>query len=132
MYMLDTNICSYIIKQRPPAVLKKFEMIQKDQTCISILTYAELQYGVEKTSSKRINQAIIEAFVEHLKILAWDIEAAQHYSKIRSALESQGTLIGNMDLMIAAHARSQQCVLVTNNLREFERVPELKLENWTS
>jgi len=130
MYMLDTNICSYIIKQRPSEVLKKFEKVQKDQICISILTYAELQYGVERASSKRINQEIIEAFVDRLKILPWDMEAAQHYAKIRNYLEKQGTPIGSMDMMIASHARSQDYTIVTNNLREFERVPNLKLENW--
>lgn len=130
MYMLDTNICSYIIKQRPTEVLQKFENIQKDQICISIVTYAELEYGVERTSSKRVNQQIIDAFIDRLKVVSWDIDAAKHYAKIRNGLEKQGTPIGNMDLMIASHARSQECILVTNNLREFERVPNLKLENW--
>ncbi len=130
MYMLDTNICSYIIKQRPVEVLQKFEKIQKDQICISIVTYAELEYGVEKASSKRINQQIIQEFVDRLKVLPWDIDAAKHYATIRNDLEKQGIPIGNMDLMIAAHARSQKCTLVTNNLREFDRVPGLNLENW--
>jgi tRNA(fMet)-specific endonuclease VapC len=130
MYMLDTNICSYILKQRPTEVLQKFEQVPKDKICISIVTYAELEYGVEKTFSKQMNQQIIEAFVDRLIVLPWDMDAAKHYAKIRSNLEKKGTPIGNMDLMIASHARSQKCTLVTNNVREFERVPDLKIENW--
>ena len=130
MYMLDTNICIYIIKRRPSEVLAKFEKIPKDHICISVVTYAELKFGVEKSSSKQMNQNIVEEFIARLKVNLWDKEAAIHYAKIRYYLEHQGTPIGNMDMMIAAHARSQKCRLVTNNLREFERVPDLKLENW--
>ncbi|MBF0287256.1 MAG: type II toxin-antitoxin system VapC family toxin [SAR324 cluster bacterium] len=130
MYMLDTNICIYIIKRRPSEVLSKFEKIKQGQICISIVTYAELKFGVEKSSSKQMNQNIVEEFVARLKVDLWDVEAANHYAKIRYYLEHQGTPIRNMDMMIAAHARSQGCRLVTNNLREFERVPDLKLENW--
>ena len=130
MYMLDTNICSYILKQRPRNVLERFEKIQPDQLCVSVVTYAELQYGIEKTSSKRVNQGVVDEFFARLQVLAWDEEAAQHYGKIRHYLEDRGTPIGNMDLMIAAHALSRKCKLVTNNLREFKRVPQLKIENW--
>ena len=131
MYMLDTNICSYIIKRHPLNVLEKFETLQKQQLCISIITYAELHYGVEKSSSKKLNQEVIEQFIKRLSVVPWDMDAALHYTKIRSYLEKQGTPIENMDLLIAAHARSQNLILVTNNLREFERVPDLNLENWT-
>lgn len=130
MYMLDTNICIYILNQRPAGVLKKFEKIRRDQICISIITNAELKYGAERSSSKKMNYEIIEEFVARLNVLPWDEEAANHYAKLRHYSEKQGTPIGNMDLLIASHARSQGCKLVTNNLKEFNRVPELKLENW--
>jgi tRNA(fMet)-specific endonuclease VapC len=130
MYMLDTDICIYILKKRPAAVLEKFSKMHRDQICISIVTYAELKYGAERSLSKKMNYEIIEEFVARLNILPWDEEAANHYAKIRHYLEGQGTPIGNMDLLIAAHARSRGYKLVTNNLREFSRVPDVKLENW--
>ena len=128
--MLDTNICIYTIRKRPPDVLTKFEKIQPSQLCISSVTFAELQYGIERSSSKRMNQEIVDQFSARLQILPWDEEAARQYGKIRRHLEKKGTPVGNMDQMIAAHARSQACVLVTNNLREFKRIPYLRLENW--
>jgi len=130
MYMLDTNICIYVLKKRPTAVLDKFDKVRKHQIYISIVTYAELKFGVEKSLSKKMNQEILNEFVARLQILLWDEEAANHYAKIRYYLESQGKPIGNMDLMIASHARSRGYILVTNNVKEFNRVPELKLENW--
>ena len=130
MYMLDTNICIYIIKKRPISLLEKFNSIPMKNLCISVVTYAELQYGVERSSSKKMNQDIINDFVSHLVVLSWDMEAAREYGKIRSSLERKGTPIGNMDLLIAAHALSQKCTIVSNNLREFKRVKNLKYENW--
>jgi len=131
MYMLDTNICIYILKQRPAAVLKRFDKTRMDQICISIITYAELKYGAERSLSKKMNLEILEEFTTRLNTLNWDEEAANHYAKIRDYLEKKGTPIGNMDLLIASHARSRGYKLVTNNLREFNRVPDLKVENWT-
>ena len=130
MYMLDTNMCIYIIKKRPIGLLEKFNSIPENSLCISVVTYAELQYGVERSSSKKMNQEIIKDFISRLTVLSWDMEAASHYGKIRSNLEKKGTPIGNMDLMIAAHALSQTCTIVSNNLREFKRVEGLKYENW--
>ncbi|MFC1532127.1 type II toxin-antitoxin system VapC family toxin [Thermodesulfobacteriota bacterium] len=130
MYMLDTNICIYILKKRPTAILDKFDKVRKNQICISIITYAELKFGVEKSLSKRMNQEILKEFVARLQIRLWDEEAADDYAIIRHHLEKRGTPIGNMDLMIASHARSCGYKLVTNNLKEFNRVPKLKLENW--
>jgi tRNA(fMet)-specific endonuclease VapC len=130
MYMLDTNICIYIIKKRPIGLLEKFNSIPKNSLCISVVTYAELQYGVERSSSKKMNQKIIQDFISRLIVLSWDMDAAGKYGKIRSNLEKKGTPIGNMDLMIAAHALSQKCTIVSNNLREFKRVEGLKYENW--
>ena len=130
MYMLDTNICIYVLKKRPKAVRDKFDNVRRDQIYISIITYAELKFGVEKSLSKKMNQEILNEFIARLQIKLWDEEAANHYAKIRYELEKQGTPIGNMDLMIASHARSCGYKLVTNNLREFDRVPDLKLVNW--
>lgn len=131
-YLLDTDICSYIIKKRPREVLERFKAVSPMQLGISVITLAELLYGVEHSSSKTINLPIIENFVSHLQVLPWESEAAVHYSKLRVLLEQQGTPIGNMDLMIAAHALSLGRIVVTNNLRHFEKVPHLQIENWTT
>ena len=130
MYMLDTNICIYVIKKRPLGLLEKFNGIPKNSLCISVVTYAELLYGVERSSSKKMNREIVQDFISRLIVLSWDMDAASLYGKIRTNLEKNGTPIGNMDLMIAAHALSQKCTLVSNNLREFKRVQGLKYENW--
>jgi tRNA(fMet)-specific endonuclease VapC len=130
MYMLDTNICIYIIKKRPIGLLEKFNSIPKNSLCISVVTYAELQYGVERSSSKKMNREIIKDFISRLIVLSWDMDAAGQYGKVRSNLEKKGTPIGNMDLMIAAQALSQKCTIVSNNLREFKRVEDLLYENW--
>ena len=129
-YMLDTEICSYIIRERPLNVFERFKKIDMSQLYISAVTYAELIYGVDHSSSKKINRPIIDDFVQHLRILSWDQEAAEHYGKIRAFLRADGSIIGSMDMMIAAHARSQAMTLVTNNDKHFMRVPELEVENW--
>lgn len=128
--MLDTNICIHLIKKRPLNLLEKFKSIRKNNLCISVVTYAELKYGVERSSSKKMNQRIVTDFVSHLDVLPWNMDAADHYGKLRSSLEKKGPPIGNMDLLIASHALSERCILVSNNLREFKRVPGLKYENW--
>lgn len=130
MYMLDTDICIYIIKKRPANLLEKFNAIPPDTLCISTITYADLQYGVERSSAKKMNQRILADFVAHLAVQPWDVEAARQYGKIRTSVEKRGKPIGNMDLLIAAHALSQQCILVSNNLREFSRIQGLQYENW--
>ncbi len=130
MYMLDTDICVYVIKKRPANLLKKFNAIPPNDLCISTITYAELQYGVERSSSKKMNQRILVDFVSYLEVQHWNVEAARQYGKIRTSLEKKGKPIGNMDLLIAAHALSQQCILVSNNLREFSRIRGLQCENW--
>ena len=130
MYMLDTNICTYVINRRPPGVLRRFENLASDDLCISIITFAELHYGVERSSAQDRNRQIVDDFTSRLEVRPWDRGAALHYAEIRSALEAKGTPIGNMDLLIAAHARSGDCTLVSNNLREFRRIPRLKRENW--
>jgi len=130
MYMLDTNTCIYIIKRRPVKVLKRFEAVDNDQICISVVTHAELQYGLVRSSKIEHNQRILDAFVARLTVWAWDQDAVTHYGRIRRYLEQKGTPIGNMDLLTAAHALAKSCTLVTNNQREFKRVPELKTANW--
>lgn len=130
LYMLDTDICSYILKEKPFQVRSKFKQFSMDQLCLSIVTYAELLYGVKKNNTQRVDRSIIESFVRHLSILEWNLEAADHYSDIRVELENQGSVIGNMDMMIAAHARSYEAILVTNNLKHFERISDLRIENW--
>lgn len=129
-YMLDTDICSYIIRERPLQVFEHFKRVAMDQLHISTVTYAELLYGVEHSSSKKINRPIIDDFVHHLNIISWDEKAAEHYGNIRAILRAEGNVIGSMDMMIAAHARSLKMVLITNNEKHFKRVPKLKVENW--
>ena len=130
LYMLDTDTSSYIIRQRPESVRTRFNALQLEQICISIITYAELLYGVERSSSTKVNRAVVDSFAHHLVIRHWDEAAAGHYAQIRTHLETSGTPIGGMDMQIAAHARSLGAVLVTNNIRHFERVDGLVLENW--
>ncbi|NOR26471.1 MAG: PIN domain-containing protein [Desulforhopalus sp.] len=130
LYMLDTDICSYIIRERPLQVFEHFKKTEMTQLYISVVTYAELIYGVEHSSSKKVNRPIIDDFVRHLSIISWDQEAAEHYGKIRVFLRAEGNIIGSMDMMIAAHARSRKMTLVTNNDKHFKRVPKLQVENW--
>ncbi len=129
-YMLDTNICIYIIKKKPEKVLKKFETFNVGDICISSVTLAELMYGVEKSQHQQKNRVALEEFVLPLEIMPFDDSAAYCYGHIRAHLEKKGKPIGAMDLMIAAHAESLNSILVTNNKKEFSRVPKLKVENW--
>jgi tRNA(fMet)-specific endonuclease VapC len=128
-YMLDTNICIYVIKRRPLEVLQTFNQYA-GLMCISAITYAELCHGVEKSARPEQNRQAVEDFCSRLQILAYNEKAAQHYGEIRAELEQLGIPIGVNDLHISAHARSESLTLVTNNLREFERVAGLRLVNW--
>lgn len=130
--MLDTDMCSYIIREKPKKVLTRFRKIQIDQLCISVVTFAELIYGVKRSSSVKINRPIIDEFVSHLEIVKWDEAAAEHYGDIRVELEAKGSNIGANDMMIAAHARSLDRPIVTNNTKHFKQVPKLKVENWAN
>jgi tRNA(fMet)-specific endonuclease VapC len=130
MYMLDTNICIYIKKQKPSQVLEKFSHIPLDQLCLSVITFSELLYGAMKSQQVEQNLVYLQQLKAKLKVLPFDAEAAEIYGKIRTYLEKQGLPIGSNDLLIAAHAIRTRSVLVTNNTREFSRIPELKLENW--
>ena len=129
-YMLDTDISSYIIRKRPESVRARFREVEGEQLCISVVSEAELLYGVKAKGSPRALAATVADFLRRLTVLDWSRAAAQHYADIRANLDSAGTPIGNMDLLIAAHARSAGAVLVTNDQKHFLRVPGLKVENW--
>lgn len=128
-YLLDTNIVIYVIKQRPQSVRTKFNE-QAGRMAISTVTLAELMHGAEKSERPATNLSVVEDFCSRLEVLPYSAKAAAHYGSIRAALERIGTPIGVNDLHIAAHARSEGLTLVTNNQREFERVPALQMENW--
>lgn len=128
-YMLDTNIAIYVIKRRPLEVLDTFNR-HAGQMCISSITFAELMHGVEKSAKPEHNLRQVEDFSSRLEILEYGKKAAEHYGDIRADLERRGTPVGVNDLHIAGHARSEGLVVVTNNLREFERVAGLRVENW--
>lgn len=128
-YMLDTNIVIYVIKQRPLTVLEVFNR-HVGEMCISVVTEAELIHGAEKSQHREHNLRQVEDFISRLEVLDYSRKAAGHYGDIRADLERKGTPIGVNDLHISAHARSEGLVLVTNNLREFDRVSGLRAENW--
>jgi tRNA(fMet)-specific endonuclease VapC len=128
--MLDTNICIYIIKQQPVAVLKRFLEYQIGDIGISSITLSELRYGVAKSTHQEKNAKALDEFITPLEVVSFDEEAAHVYGDIRAALEKAGTPIGSMDMLIAAHAVSLGIPLVTNNTREFVRIPALNSIDW--
>jgi tRNA(fMet)-specific endonuclease VapC len=130
-YLIDTNICIYIINKRPAAVIKKFKQFELGEIGISTITVSELQYGVAKSTYRKKNEVRLEEFLAPLEILTYDQTAARVYGDIRFQLEKRGRPIGPLDLLIAAHAISQNLVLITNNDKEFKRIKKLKIENWT-
>ena len=129
-YLLDTNICIYLIKSKSVRVLEKFLSQEIGDIGISTVTVAELQYRVQKSQFPQQNMAALEKFLMPLSIMDFDLTATEQYGKIRVFLEQKGIPIGAYDLMIAAQALSQDVILVTNNVREFSRIPGLRLENW--
>lgn len=131
-FILDTNICIYIIKQKPPEVLQKLNTYQVGDIGVSSITVAELEFGVQKSQFPNRNQQALTQFLLPLKVVDFDNAAATVYGNIRARLEKQGTSIGSLDTLIAAHALSLQATLITNNIKEFSRVPNLKLDNWLS
>ncbi len=130
-YLLDTNIVIYVIKRRPVEVMATFNQ-NAGRMAISAITLSELYHGAEKSTQVAQNLTVVEEFASLLDVLPYTAKAAQHYGAIRSELEKSGRPIGVNDLHIAAHARSEGLTVVTNNLREFDRVPGLLLENWVS
>ena len=130
--MLDTNICIYIIKQQPAAVLKRFLEYQIGDIGISSITLSELRYGVAKSTHQEKNTKALDEFITPLEVVSFDEEAAHVYGEIRANLEKAGTPIGSMDMLIAAHAVSLGIPLVTNNTREFVRITSLNVIDWTN
>ena len=142
IYMLDTNICSYIIKNRPLEVLAKFKALKPDSCCISSITYAELKYWVARSKQlheksknhgqPKVNAQIIDGFVSNLDIMDFDAHAAEIYADVRAWMEGRGLVVGGADLMIGSHAISLGLVLVTNNVKDFKNIPKIILENWVA
>ena len=129
-FMLDTNISSYILRDRPAEVGRRLQRVRTADLCVSVITEAELLYGVRLAGGNSDLRRDVNNFLRRLHILAWDSSAAAEYADIRSDLQGRGAPIGGMDLMIAAHARSVGATLVTNNERHFRRVAHLSVENW--
>jgi len=130
-YLLDTNICIYIINEKPEKVLKKFEQYPVYEFGISSITHAELQYGVEKSNNKNTNQDARDEFLLPLTILPFrGRRLVTCYVEIRASLRSKGKTIGPLDMLIAAHALSLDLTILSNNIKEFSRIPNLKCENW--
>lgn len=131
-YMLDTDICSYIMKRSHPALLERIRSVPISDQAVSVVTVAELLYGVKLSARPKQARAAFNEFIRHLEVLHWSAEAAEHYADIRANLKLRGEMIGANDLLLAAHARGLKSVFVTNNVREFSRVKGLKVENWSA
>ena len=129
-FLLDTNICIYLIRQKPLHVYDKFKSLALGAVGLSTITVSELTYGVTKSSNQEKNRDALEQFLLPFEILDFDINAEIEYGKVRTYLEKKGTPIGPLDTLIAAHAKSLNLILVTNNTREFNRVPKLSIQNW--
>lgn len=130
-FMLDTDICSYLMKRSSPPVIHRLRAVPVSDVCISVITRAELLYGAEVSPRRAQDAAALAALLPYVETLDFAGDAAVHYAEIRAELKKRGALIGANDLFIAAHARALRLTLVTNNTAEFERVPGLSLENWT-
>jgi tRNA(fMet)-specific endonuclease VapC len=131
-YMLDTDTCSYILKRSHDGVLKRLQKVPVNDVCISVITKAELLYGVEVSPRRRQDEAALGFFLRYVEVLDFPDRASVHYARIRAELKKAGTMIGVNDLFIAAHAQSLGVTLVTNNTREFGRVRNLVIENWAA
>ena len=130
MFLIDTNICIYLMNDHPPQVIQKFREIGVGNVCISSITVSELQYGVFKSKQIKKNMKRLDEFLTPFEIIPYDESASIYYGKIRSHLEKKGYVIGPLDMLIAAHALSEKLTLITNNEKEFKRVKSLKVENW--
>ena len=128
---LDTNICSYILRRHPAEMIQRFAALDKEQLWLSSIVAAELRFGAVKLGAPRF-QAAVEGWLAGFDVRPWPVEATHHYASLRAALERSGKPIGGMDLMIAAHALAEDSVVITNNAREFHRVPGLAVEEWAT
>jgi tRNA(fMet)-specific endonuclease VapC len=129
-YLLDTNICIYLTKQQHPALTQRFASLAENEVAMSVITFGELQFGAHKSHQKQKVLSALQQLSLAIPVLEMTQETSTHYGEIRAHLQKIGMPIGNNDLWIAAHAMAAGLILVTNNLREFERVPDLKVENW--
>lgn len=129
-YLIDTDTCIYITKRKPAAVISRFKKLEIGAVAMSVINYAELYYGSEKSQHPKKAHIALESLIGVIPVLPMPQEAAKHYGQIRAYLEAKGKIIGNNDLWIAAHCLTLGITLVTNNIREFQRVPKLKFENW--
>lgn len=129
-YMLDTDVCSHIMRRSSDVLLKRLQSVPMDAICISVVTKAELLFGANISPRREQDHAAVAAFLRHVDVLGFPDEAAEHYADIRADLSARGRMIGANDLFIAAHARCLNLTLVTNNVREFGRVRKLDIENW--
>lgn len=132
LYMLDTDISSYLIKGRAPEVQTHILGLRQNEVCISAVTKAELLYGLKRLPDDHKLQCVVRRFLKIITVLPWDVDAAEYYADIRHQLTRQGRPLGEMDMMIAAHAMSTGATLVTNNLRHYQRIGALSIEDWTS
>ena len=129
-YMLDTNMCIYVIKKNPANVIRRLRRMDVGDVCISSITLSELEYGVSKSSRPAQNKLALAEFLSPIEVVPYDDMAAQEYGRLRAHLERQGTPMGSLDTLIAAHALALKCTLVTNNEDEFKRAPNLRVQNW--
>lgn len=130
LYLLGTDTCAFILRRSSPALLERIQAVPLQQQAMSVITLAELLYGVQVSSRKKANREAVDALVRHLTVIDWSREAAEHYAEIRASLKRKGQLIGSNDLLIGAHARSLGAAVVTNNVKDFGRVKGLEVENW--
>jgi tRNA(fMet)-specific endonuclease VapC len=130
LYLLDTDTCAFILRRSSPALLQRIQTVPLRQQAMSMITLAELLYGVQVSSRKKANRAAVDLLARHLQVIDWSREAAEHHADIRADLKKKGQLIGSNDLLIAAHARSLAATVVTNNVKDFGRVKDLRIENW--
>ena len=129
-FLLDTDICIYLINKRPPSVISRFKQYRPGDIGISVITVSELEYGVAKSVRQEENQQRLEAFLAPFDLLPYTAKAVRTYGTLRADLEQRGKVIGPLDMLIAAQALTEELILVTNNKREFSRVPDLRIENW--
>ena len=129
-FMLDTDTCAFILRKSSPTLMQRIQAVPLQQQCMSVVTLAELLYGVQVSSKKKANREAVDLLARHVEVLQWTPEAAEHYADIRAELKKKGQQLGANDLLIAAHARSMGAVIVTNNVKDFGRVKGLKFENW--
>ena len=132
LYFFDTDTCAFILRRSSQELLDRIQAVPLDRQFMSIVTLAELLYGVQMSARKKANRAAVDTLVRHVAVLGWSRAAAEHYADIRADLKKRGQLIGANDLLIAAHARSLGATVVTNNVKDFRRVRHLSVENWMS